>query len=299
MSDQIVSPHVGSEAMAAFVEGALAPGEIAGVKRHLVGCPDCRKAVAESARFYDEEARVEQAPSASWRRLAMAAVLAGIALLSVPVLRRLQPAPIAMLIEAAPRDHRTVEPRVAGFHWAALRSQRGKPLADPADMKLAGAAGVVLKETKGQSSAAAQHATGVAYLVIGQPSEGLPALRKAALAADDPRTWCDLAALYCVMADQDPGQLRPALDAADHALRLDPRLPEAAFNRALVLERMGRRDEAIAAWRAYLALDASSGWSAEAREHLHRLSSGAVLSSPSPMQDHFALRYAYYGYCYT
>ena len=57
---------------------------------------------------------------------------------------------------------------------------------------------------------------------------------------------------------------------ADRALRIDAGFAEARFNRALILERMGRRAEAEDAWRQFLALDDRSPWAAEARQHLGR-----------------------------
>ena len=61
-----------------------------------------------------------------------------------------------------------------------------------------------------------------------------------------------------------------ALDEAERARQLQPRLAEAQFNHALVLEALGMHDEARRAWRAYLALDSASGWAAEARQRLEK-----------------------------
>ena len=61
------------------------------------------------------------------------------------------------------------------------------------------------------------------------------------------------------------------LDPVDRALRLAPNLEEALFNRALILERLGRLAWARDAWQLYLQSDSRSPWAAEAREHLKRL----------------------------
>jgi Flp pilus assembly protein TadD len=62
-----------------------------------------------------------------------------------------------------------------------------------------------------------------------------------------------------------------ALDAARRAVALFGALPEARFNLALATEQTGSPADARAAWNAYLQLDPSSQWAAEARRHLNDL----------------------------
>jgi CHAT domain-containing protein/tetratricopeptide (TPR) repeat protein len=94
----------------------------------------------------------------------------------------------------------------------------------------------------------------------------------------DAQAWSDLAAAYLVQAQEldDPGGLITALEAADKAVSLDGNLPEARFNRALLLERLGSRSEALRAWQAYLTLDGSSEWSVEAQAHIQSLAEPAA-----------------------
>jgi tetratricopeptide (TPR) repeat protein len=70
-----------------------------------------------------------------------------------------------------------------------------------------------------------------------------------------------------VFAGAGDADASAALRSLDEALGLNPALAEAAFNRALLLERLGRRDEALAAWDRYLAIDGASAWAGEARRH--------------------------------
>jgi CHAT domain-containing protein len=86
-------------------------------------------------------------------------------------------------------------------------------------------------------------------------------------------TWSDYAAvLHATAAPDDALQLASALAATDHALDIDPKLPEALFNRALVLEALALRGAAAKAYRKYLVeIDRSSPWSAEALDHLEKL----------------------------
>jgi CHAT domain-containing protein len=89
----------------------------------------------------------------------------------------------------------------------------------------------------------------------------------------DAQAWSDLSAAYFVQAqeDDDPGGLVRALEAAEKAVGLQGDLPEARFNQALLLERIGARSDAWRAWQAYLALDGSSLWAEEAQAHVQAL----------------------------
>ncbi|HXA16145.1 MAG TPA: CHAT domain-containing protein [Thermoanaerobaculia bacterium] len=269
--------HPEAQTMAAFIEGALAPDEIAAVAEHLKSCGDCRTVVSETARFErEEDALHAPARARRWWLLAVAAVLAAIAI-TLPLLRYMgtrNASPIVRLIEAAPRQHRFVEARLSGFPWAQLQAPpRGEAIPDPADLKMTGAAGEVLEKTASQHQSEARHATGVAYLLINRRNDSIAALEQAANGSNDPHAWNDLAAARFAVATQDehPSQLPLALADADHALRLDPKSPEALFNRALILEHLGVRDQARKAWQAYLAVDGGSAWGVEARAHLRAL----------------------------
>jgi CHAT domain-containing protein len=268
--------HPEAQTMAAFIEGALAPDEIASVAAHLRDCSDCRTVVAETARFEREEEPLAAPHRRMWW-LAAAAILAAAAVL-IPLWRwnaNRHASPITRLIEVAPR-HRFIESRLSGFPWAQLRApSRGTSLPDPADLKVSGAAGDVLEKTANDRQPEARHAAGVAYLLIDRRADGIAALEQAANGSNDARVWSDLAAAHYAEATQDEhaAQLPLALADADHALRLDPKSPEALFNRALILEHLGIRDQARKAWHAYLNVDSGSAWSVEARAHLRTLES--------------------------
>jgi CHAT domain-containing protein len=276
-----VSHHPTEETLAAFIEGSLARPEIAKVLAHMRDCPECRTAVAQTADFYDQER--PPAVRSWWRPLAAAAVLALVMAGAMLLLRRADRGPAETLIAAAPRGHRTIEARLAGFPWARMQApaRGGAPL-NPADLKLAGAAGDVLEQTAGDSSPASQHAAGVAYLLMARSSNSLAPLERAAGAAKDARFYNDLAAAHYTIAtaEERASHLPLALQAVDRALRLDPALVEAHFNRALILQRLGLREQARNAWRHYLELDPSSGWSVEARARLRQLE--AVPASDFP-----------------
>lgn len=119
-----------------------------------------------------------------------------------------------------------------------------------------------------------RHASGLWYIVWANADAAIDALRTAV--REDPSNAAvrsDLAAALLQRAElkQDPVSLLDAYTAVDSALALDPGLPAARFNRALVLERLHLERDAIAAWSAYLEADPRSDWAAEARAGLDRL----------------------------
>ncbi len=91
----------------------------------------------------------------------------------------------------------------------------------------------------------------------------------------DAGLWSDLAAAYLARAVDDPPtplDFARALDAALHALEIEPQLAEARFNSGLAFERLGLNREAREAWNEFLELESSPGWAGEAEKRLERLS---------------------------
>lgn len=268
------------EVLAAFVAGNLSGAELKMTADHLRTCEDCRTILADTAYVARQENApvVAKRPSWSPRWLAAAAaVLIGVFCLSYwYTTARHGNAGVRTLVAAAPRDGRYVEPRMSGgFPWAPLRPAHrtsSEPL-DAGQMKLVGAAGDVLERTAGDRSIEAQHAAALAHLVAGRPREAAALLVPIAANASDARIWTDLAAARFAVATQndDSPQLARALAACDAALNLDPKLPEALFDRALILERLGLREQAIVAWQQYLSVDTTTSWATEARQHLRVL----------------------------
>lgn len=301
------------EQIAAFVAGSLLGDELKMVTEHMRTCGDCRLILADSAMIDREPEFAVPAPSPPTRRVshwwfaAAAAVVVGAFLVStrLPFLQHNDA--MRRLIEASPSDGRYLEPRLSGgFAWApilAVRRESTQPL-DPREMKLIGAAGEVLEQTAKDPSPEAQHAAALAHLLAGRPNEAALLLDTLVASSKDATIWSDLAAArYAagIQSDQ-PQQFGLALAAADTALRFDPNLPEALFNRALTIERLGLRQRAIAAWEQYLAVDGRSEWTAEARKHVERLRGNssfqyeferdyARLIADAPFARAFAKRY--------
>lgn len=186
---------------------------------------------------------------------------------------------------------RPIEARLTGFDFPAARLQRAthaNPL-DPARLDLAGAASTVIQSQLNDPSARARHESGAAYLLIDRDRDAIDALESAVRQSpNNAAYWSDLAAARYTLAvnEKRPHELPQALADADHALRLDPKLHDALFNRALIIEALGISEAARRAWQRYAAADPSSHWSAEAMHHLGNL---RVVTTRDEFQNHLAL----------
>ncbi len=205
-----------------------------------------------------------------------AAGIVAVALLTIPFLLRWRD-PVRRLAALTPRSERIVEARISGgFAWAPYRGpvRASDQANDPRRMMLGGVAGDLIEAAEKNKTSEAQHLAGVARMLTGYPSGAVPVLQEAA--QRDPSNasaWNDLAAAQYATASRDGrGSLYPeALASSDRALQLDPGLPEALFNHALVLERLGLTQQAHDAWQRYLATDPSSQWAEEARTRVGKL----------------------------
>lgn len=103
------------------------------------------------------------------------------------------------------------------------------------------------------------------------------------------RVLVDLSAAYLRKAEleQDPESLAFAYERAEEARALAPSRPEALFNCALALTRLGvegKGQVATQAWDAYLAVDDQSPWAAEAERHRQALRKRASADDWSEVQ---------------
>jgi CHAT domain-containing protein len=269
------SQHIDPETLAAFAEGRLDAAKRDAVVAHIDHCHDCMNDVALVMSAATAESQRRRFGRPSWL-LAVAAALA----LALPLAWHAMRHGSATdeLVSLSPRSARIVEPRLTGFPWAAYHGPMraaGGSVIDAERLKLGGAAGDLMQRAEHDSSAEAQHAAGVAMVLVDKPDEAIAKLESAAKASHDAKSWSDLAAARYAAAVQfrRPSLYPEALAASDDALRIDARLPEALFNRALILENMGLISEARKAWQRYLEVDPGSQWSNEARTHLNELPS--------------------------
>jgi tetratricopeptide (TPR) repeat protein len=113
----------------------------------------------------------------------------------------------------------------------------------------------------------ARYNLGLVQIRVGEPAAARKNLGQVLEARpEDAGAWYALAA-----ADFHAGDYGAALPRLERAVELDPALLRARWTLALCLQRMGRGEEAIAAWRQYLELDSTSAWADQARDHLAEL----------------------------
>jgi CHAT domain-containing protein len=272
------------ESLAGLIEGRLELQQAQLLRAHVAGCQDCFHVVSESLHFLSQE----DARSARVKRQAWWAVAAAAVVVIFAGAWWLAPRDLTTQLARAVGERRPVEARLTGgFLYAppetALRGEpSGKSVHD--DWRVLQVISQIDARADGDSpSAAAFAARGVAALVLGRYDEAVVSLE----AADrrepgNPRVLSDLSAAYLARADATGSaedRVRAA-DAAQHAIALDPRLPEARFNLAIALEKQALdtpgvekpdAEGAIRAWNDYLAKDAASPWASEARERLRRL----------------------------
>jgi CHAT domain-containing protein len=131
------------------------------------------------------------------------------------------------------------------------------------------AAADVLEAVEGDDRPDSKHAAGIAMLVTGRQAEGLRALRLVADSAPTAGRWNDVAAAELLLARGQPDATPfAALTAVQRALDLDPELPEALFNRALIIKQLGLSRMAREAWQHYFRRESEGVWAAEARRRL-------------------------------
>lgn len=306
MTNAVACPE--PETIAAYLDSRLSPEDRVRVEEHLADCEECRALVSETARFLElgaegaaaaagpvdvpppsvaaasvAAASAPAAPTAGrpsrtpW--LAGLAAAAAVAALTPIVLRQTRPTPEAAMAELdrALAGHRYVRARVAGLQYGTPVSPT-RSAADGADsvpLAARAAAAKVERLVGASEDADALAALGAARLATGRIADAVAALEHAArLDPRDANVQSDLAAAYLERSAAGGDDVVRAVEAAQRAQELDARSGAAAFNLALALERQGRADDAVRAWKRYLELDAASPWSSEARAELAGLSKG-------------------------
>jgi CHAT domain-containing protein len=130
------------------------------------------------------------------------------------------------------------------------------------------------RRSPARESAIEIHADALRLLGAGRLDDAIDALTKAtAIAPAGAERWSDLAAAYLErgLRDGTPHDYVAALAAAERVAKQSPGFAAALFNRALALERLFLREEAISAWWSCLRRDRSSPWAGEVEQHLEAL----------------------------
>lgn len=182
-----------------------------------------------------------------------------------------------LALVAAYRDRRTTESRISTVPHSPYSQTRGGTVDDAASDNLRRAELHLSEAVKDTPSAATHHALGQVYFAERRFDLALEQF-DASLKYDqnNPQVYNDIGVTLLEKASSSANppppsaqeELHRALDNFNKALQLAPNLSDATFNRALVYEKLSRREEAKAEWRNYLNRDSSSPWALEARRHL-------------------------------
>lgn len=232
-----------------FLDGELTAEEAASFERHLASCAQCQKDLVDfgaiSALATTPPAPPVRAPRPSPLRW-VPLLLAALALVGVMGWLLTRPAPVEKLTLAQAR------PFEARLTWPAADAHRPfEPnRAATAQFENISASTLASLEKSGDTRALAS-----AWLLSGNIARAKEVLATLPAGAD---LESDLSAVALVEGDEEA-----ALAHAQTALELTPGHPQAQWNRALALERLGL---VLTAAKAFHQLEASGvpGWSAEA-----------------------------------
>ena len=241
---------------------------------------DWQGQMAETLRTEGRPQRVSQSALSFWRTLfywprfgfaagaLVAVVVAG--WIGVPLLR---PASAEQLLAQAYAERRTIDVRIPGAAYAAVRVERagsGSSFDKPEALLKAEA---VISENlrKHPSDPMWLDAKGRAELLDGEYDNAIKTLHRALEAnPDSAPLMADLGAAYFARAKSTnrPIDYGTAIEFLGKALTKNPNDPIALFNRALASEQLFLYSQAVDDWEHYLRLDPRGQWSDEARQRL-------------------------------
>ena len=184
--------------------------------------------------------------------------------------------PVEEVLAAAAGPTRTFEARLTGGQpYAKLAPVMRGSTEERKNWRLLKALEDAQKTAQKQRSPEHIRAVGAAQLLLRDADAAVETLRKGSESYPrDASLLSDLAAAYQSRfeSSRTAKDLEAAFTAANRAVELNPRLPEARFNKALILQKLGFRQPAAKEWNEYLKLDPGSGWRDEAQRHHDALS---------------------------
>lgn len=271
MTDAMTN-HSDIESLAAFVDGRLEREEREAVTKHLETCEECQAMIREAAAFEQEEeaAIAARKPARTWWAAAAAVavvVLGGASFGREPLHRYELKSDRREMFEAM--KERKVEARFSEQHAYAPFAGTNRGVNDQKDLldewAVEGKANDLARASADRPSAADRRATALAE-TIKSPANALAILNNIPESARDAAIWTDIAALRYYLGDN-----QGALAAVQQALGRNRKMPEALFNHALILQRMGNRKAALEAWKQYVAVDSFSPWANEAPKNILKM----------------------------
>jgi tetratricopeptide (TPR) repeat protein len=115
---------------------------------------------------------------------------------------------------------------------------------------------------------------GRAEMLAWNPDEAVTAFTRALdQRKQDARLMAELGIAYALRAEasQRAVDYNYAIEYLERALQANPTDVQAAFNRAIIYERLYLYDKAIEEWRRYLTHEKDAGWAEEARGRLRKI----------------------------
>jgi len=280
----VMTVHPTDETLAAFIDDRLNTQQKRAVIEHLADCDECRtflNDVSDIKAMDEAEGNVVEMPKrASWRVAAASlAVAAGLVVVfGATTIREWAwgPSVDEVVAAGAQLDRRPTKGRLSVElpHKEAKSTNRGSgapevPVFNP-ELPLA------VNDVLGDFYEAKRpdpHAFGLAQLMAGDYKQAIPELEKAA--KTDEKAKIDLAA--ALLARGGDNDYEKALELSQQS-----NTPEALWNRAVALTYLQRDKEALAAWKAYVAVDPSSDWGKEAQREIDNLEDLLSITAAAP-----------------
>lgn len=191
------------------------------------------------------------------------------------------------------KQQRPLEARVTGLSYAPFSATRGGEPEGVNYRERDLSRALLLGAASDDPNPSTLHALGRLYLTQKEFDKAILQFEEALKASpDDAQLHADFGAALLEQAKlyrdrREDGKVMEKLAESqrhlNEAIRLNPSLLEASFNRALCLEEIPLPEQARSAWRSYLTLDPSSKWAEEAQRHLQD-SSGRYRPPLSPAQ---------------
>ncbi len=206
-------------------------------------------------------------------------------------------------LNQAYRKERPLESRITGLVYAPYPETRGTNQSQ-VDSRARDLSGVLLLDAvSDKPSAPALHALGRFYLTQQEFDSAISQFVEALKSSpNNAQLHADLGAALLeqaknLRARNEGGKsfekFAASLEHLDQALKLNPDLEEALFNRALCLQGMTLSGQAREAWTEYLKHDPASSWAEEAKRKLVLLESRKLATPPEQLAEYidaFGLR---------
>lgn len=181
-----------------------------------------------------------------------------------------------MAMQRSYRLSRPLEARVTGgFNYHPYERKRGGAENSDIDRdQINYAMAELTKAVASHPTAETRHALGRLYLLLGDFDKAQEQMVEALKGSpQNAKLYTDIAALFYERSKytEKVTLLSKAVEHYDSAIKLDPQLAEAWFNRALCYEGMALYDKARLDWEKYLEIDTGSQWANEARDRLRKL----------------------------